>query len=83
MATQQVERRRTGTPRSHRAAELALDRARYDAERAFTGSRWKPAWSPAPWRPAGRSNSPIFAEAEQALETARQAWPTLPEPAAV
>ena len=47
--------------RASRAAELAVERARYDAdraERAFCPSSRKTGWSPAPWRPAGRPGSP-------------------------
>ena len=48
--------------RASRAAELAVERARYDAdraERAFCArSSRKTGWSPAPWRPAGRPGSP-------------------------
>ena len=47
--------------RASRAAELAVERARHDAdraERAFSPSSRKTGWSPVPWRPAGKPGSP-------------------------
>ena len=47
--------------RVSRAAELAVERARYDAdraERAFARSSRRTGWSPAPWKPAGKPGSP-------------------------
>jgi DNA invertase Pin-like site-specific DNA recombinase len=49
--------------RISRAAELAVERARYEAdraERAFCHVEPENRWSPAPWRPAGRPNSPSW-----------------------
>ena len=47
--------------RASRAAELAVERARYEAdraERAFSRSSRRTGWSPAPWRRGGKPGSP-------------------------
>ena len=58
----------TGTPAAVRAAELAVERARYEAdraERAFTPSNRRTVWWHGLWKHGGRPNSPPSADAER------------------
>ncbi|WP_316768488.1 recombinase family protein [Streptomyces sasae] len=68
--------------RSHRAAELALDRARYEAdraERAFTRVEPENRLVARTLETRWETKLAALAEAKQALEAVRQARPPLPE----
>ncbi|MEU9283057.1 recombinase family protein [Streptomyces sp. NPDC048341] len=72
--------------RSHRAAELALDRARYEAdraERAFTRVEPENRLVARTLETRWEAKLAALAEAGQALDTVRKTRPPLPEPAAL
>ncbi|MET7855033.1 recombinase family protein [Streptomyces avermitilis] len=82
-AAEEVTDRHT---RSHRAAELALDRARYEAdraERAFTRVEPENRLVARTLETRWEAKLAAVAEAEQALDGVRKARPTLPEPDAL